>query len=618
MVSAAAVGLLLVAMLGGEARPVRGVPRHGASMGGQLKYPKGFGHFNYANPRAPKGGRLTLSALGSYDTLNPFGLKGRAPLMLGALVFESLVENSLDEPFSVYGLLAESIDVAADGMSVVFTLHPKARFADGRPVTAADVVFSFAVLRSKAAQPFYRYYYNDITSVKALDKRRVRLRFSRLNRELPLIAGQVSILPRHIYEGKDFGRDFVAKALGSGPYRVQAHQFGKSISYQRNPDYWGWEAGINQGRYNFDRIVVKFYRDPTVQLEAFKARAFDFMAINSSKQWAVDAKGPKWDKGYLQREQLEHSNNAGIQGFVFNTRLPIFKDRNVRHALALAMDFNWSNRTLFYGQYTASHSYFSNSPLAARGLPTPAERKLLDPLRKQLPPAVFTTPVAVLGKKHRTIRQRLRVAKGMLNQAGWKVKKGILTESGTGRVMRFTVTLVSAGFERIVEPYINNLRKLGARVDMKVVDDAVYEKRIKSHNYQMVVNNFGQSQSPGNEQRDFWHSSSADQEGSRNLAGIKNQAVDALVEAVIQAPDRTSLVVAARALDRALWHGHYLVPHWYIPYHRVTYWNKFRHPPTLPLYYNPLGYISYWWHSPQRAQALAAAIEAGQPFRPSP
>lgn len=615
--SAAASLILLPALLVWAAEPGLGAPRHGATIGDTLKYPKGFTNFGYANPNAPKGGSLTLSAQGSFDTLNPFSLKGRAPLMMGALVFESLTENSLDEPFSVYGLLAESMDIAADGMSVVFTLNPKARFADGRLVTAEDVVFSFEVLRSEAAQPFYRYYYNDVASVKALDRRRVRLRFSRRNRELPLIAGQISILPRHFYEGKDFGRDFVTKALGSGPYRVQAHKFGKSISYQRNPRYWGWREGVNRGKYNFDRIDVKFYRDQTVRLEAFKAGEFDFMSINSSKQWAVDVKGAKWDKGYLVREQLGHSNNAGIQGFVFNTRLPIFKDRDVRHALALAMDFDWSNRTLFYGQYTANHSYFSNSELAARGLPSPAELELLNPLRAQLPPAVFTKPVDVLGKEYRNIRQRLRAAKRMLVNSGWQVRDGRLTESKTGRVMRFTVTLVSAGFERIVEPYINNLRKLGAEVDMKVVDDAVYEELIKARNFQMVVSNYGQSQSPGNEQRDLWHSSAADQEGSRNLPGIKNPAVDALVEAVIKAPGRDALLVAVRALDRVLWHEHYLVPHWYIAYHRVTYWNKLRHPQSLPLYYNPLAFIPYWWEDPALAQGLAAAIKANQPFRPS-
>ena len=280
-------------------------PRHGATIGDRLKYGKGFTHFDYANPNAPKGGRIVLSDRGSFDKLNPFSLKGRPPLLLGGLVFETLTDNSLDEPFSVYGLLAESIEIPADGMSVVFRLNPKARFADGKPVTAADVVFSFEVLRSDAATPFYRYYYNDVSSVKALDARTVRLEFSRRNRELPLIAGQVPILPRHFYAGKDFGRDFVRKVLGSGPYTVKKYDFGKSILYERNTRYWGWGEGVNRGKYNFDRIMVKYYRDATVQLEALKAGEFEFMAINSSKQWAVDVNGKKCHNQYLYLSIIE-------------------------------------------------------------------------------------------------------------------------------------------------------------------------------------------------------------------------------------------------------------------------------------------------------------------------
>ncbi len=591
--------------------------RHGAALGAALKYPAGFTHYGHANPAAPKGGRLALPAFGKYDTLNPFTLKGRAPLLLQGLVFETLMDTSADEPFSVYGLLAESIEIAADGRSVIFRLDPRARFADGRPVTAADVVFSFKVLRSEAATPFYRFYYNDVSSVQALDKRTVRLGFARKNRELPFIAGQIPVLPKHVYGEGDFGRDFVRKALGSGPYRVERFDIGKNIIYGRRKDYWGRKLGVNRGRYNFDQMVVKYYRDQFVMLEALKAGEIGFMAINSSKQWAVNVKGKKWDKGYIVKERLKHSNNAGMQGFIFNVRLPIFRNREVRHALALALDFEWSNRTLFYGQYTANDSYFANSELAARGLPSPGELKLLEPYRKHLAPAVFTKPVQALGKRYKSIRARLRAAKRMLGGAGWKVRQGILTEAATGRKMSFTVTLVSPAFERIVEPYLNNLRKLGVRAKIKVVDDAVYEKLIKGHKYEMVVANFGQSQSPGNEQRNFWHSSAADQDGSRNLIGIKNPAVDALVEAVINAPGRKALVTATRALDRALWHEHFIVPHWYIPSHRVAYWNKLGRPKNPPLYYAPLGYLPYWWMDEAREQGLAAAMKNNRPFLPS-
>lgn len=605
-------GLFLASLM--LALPPEGPARadsHGASMG-KLKYPAGFSHFEYARPDAPKGGTLVLSRFGSFDTLNPFGLKGRPPLYLGSLLFESLTDNSLDEPFSVYGRLASSIEIAEDGMSVLFRLNPLARFSDGRPVTAQDVLYSLKVLRSEAASPFYRYYYNDISEAKAVDKLSVRFSFSRRNAELPLIMGQLPVLPRHHYGEGDFGRDFVTLPLGSGPYRVADYDFGKSITYERNPGYWGRELNVNKGQYNFDRIVVKFYRDNTVRLEALKAGEFDFMWINSSKQWAVDVGGKKWDQGYLVKEMLKHGNNAGMQGFVFNIRKHIFANRDVRHALALALDFEWSNRTLFYGQYKPMHSYFSNSELAAGGLPSAAELALLEPLRKHLPQALFTQPVEPLGKGYKTIRQRLRAAKRLLNGAGWFVKDGVLTEKATGRAMEFTITLVSPAFERITEPFINNMRKLGVLADMRVVDDAVYEQLIRNHDYEMVVNSFGQSLSPGNEQRDFWHSSSASQEGSRNLIGIENPAVDALVEAIIKAPGRRALIDATRALDRVLWHEHYLVPHWYIDRHRVTYWNKFSRPAKLPLYYNPMDHLLFWWADPAAGQALEAAIKAGR------
>ena len=609
---------LLAAALLLASSTAHGAPVHGLAMGSALKYQKGFSHFDYANPNAPKGGALTVSAPGSFDTLNPFTLKGRPPFLLGGLVFETLTENSLDEPFSVYGKLAQSVEIAPDGKSVTFRLNPAARFSDGKPVTAADVVFSFEVLRTDAASPFYRFYYQDVVEVVARDRLTVRLSFSRFNPELPLIAGQIPVLPKHVYSGKDFGRDFVQRAVGSGPYTVGRVDFGKTIRYQRNPDHWGRALNVNRGRYNFDEIAVKYYRDQTVQLEAFKAGEFDFMAINSSKQWAVDVRGEKWDKGYLVRENLPHRNNAGMQGYVFNLRQPVFQNRDVRHALALALDFEWSNRNLFHGQYTAMNSYFTNTELAARGLPPPEELALLEPLRAGLPTAVFTEPVQVLGAQYKGIRPRLRAAARLLRKAGWRVKNGVLTEEATGREMRFTITLVSPAFERITEPFLDNLRKLGVKASMKVVNDAVYEGMLRTHDFDMVVSSFGQSLSPGNEQRDFWHSESAGREGSRNLMGIQSPAVDALVEAVIKAPDRKALVTATRALDRVLWHGHYMVPHWFIARHRITYWNKLSHPETLPLYYNPFGFLLYWWADAGKERALQAAVQADKPVAAAP
>jgi microcin C transport system substrate-binding protein len=586
-------------------------PQVALALGARPKYAPDFTHFDYANPLAPKVGTLVLPADGGFDTLNPFTLKGRPAYLLSPLVFESLLAPSLDEPFTEYGLLAQSAEVAGDGLSVVYRLRPEARFSDGHLLGAEDVVFSFAVLRSDAASPFFRYYYKDVVAVEEVDPHTVRIRFARLNRELPMITGQLPILPKHVYAGKDFGAGFSSHAVGSGPYRVGPYEFGKYLTFERNPEYWGRNLAVNAGRANFDKIDVKYYRDETVRMEALKAGEFDFLAVNIAKQWAVDAHGDKWDKGWLVREELRHSNTAGMQGFAFNLRREIFQDRRVRKALSLAFDFEWSNRTLFYGQYTATDSYFANSDLAARGLPSAAELKLLDPFKAQLPPEVFTQPVESLAKGAPDLRERLREALRLLREAGWQIKDGVMTQPASGRQLRFVVSLVSPAFQRVVEPYLDNLKKIGVQASMRVVDDAVYERLINGKDFDMIVHSFPESQSPGNEQRDYWSSDSAGQEGSRNVIGIRNPAVDALVEHIVQARSREALVTATRALDRVLWHEHYMVPQWYIAIHRVTYWNKLAHPARLPLYYDPVTYLLWWWYDPKRAAALEAAMKAG-------
>lgn len=591
-----------------------GEPQHGLALGTTVKYPAGFAHFDYADPRAVRGGVLTLSNLGGFDKLNPYTLKGRPPLLLDTLLFESLTSASLDEPFAAYGLLAETVQVADDGRSVTYRLNPRARFADGHPVTAEDVVFSYAILRSEHAIPTYRAYYRDITTVEALDRLTVRLGFARPNRELVLITGQLPILPKHFYGGKDFDKDFNATALGSGPYMVKNFEFGKLIRYQRNPNYWGQGLNVNVGKYNVDEIVVKFYKDDTVRLEGLKAGEFDFMEVSNSKQWAKDVSGAKWDRGYLVKETLPHQNTAGMQGFVCNVRRPLFQHRDVRHALSLALDFAWMNATLFYKQYTANASFFDNSELAAKGLPGPAELALLEPWRASLPPAVFTEPMAGLSTQYPDLRQRLRAAQQLLKGAGWEVQDGVLTETATGQRMHFTITLDQPDFQRIVEPYMDNLKKLGVQANMKVVDDSVYERLMRTYDFDMVVAVFPQSQSPGNEQRDLWHSSAADEEGSSNVIGIKHPAVDALVEEIVTVNSRPELVTAVHALDRVLWHEHYVVPHWFIAYHRITYWHKFTHPKTLPLYYESLTHLLYWWVEPNKERALAEARAANRPL----
>ena len=589
-------------------------PSHGEALGGTPKYPKGFPHYDYAEPKAEKGGKLVLSSPINFDTLNPFSLKGRSAPEIG-LLFESLMDHALDEVFSQYGLLAESIDIAVDGLAVTYKLHPKARFSDGNPVRAGDVVFTFNALRGDAAQPFYRFYYRDVTGVKALNARTVRFQFARRNRELALITGEIPVLPEHFYGDGDFGKNFSTRALGSGPYTVKKFEFGKYIRYERNRNYWGRDLNVNAGRYNFDRVEALIYRDPVAEREGFKSGEVDWLFVNNSKNWAKDFRGEKWDDGWIVKETLQHGNPSGMQGYAFNLRKPIFKNREVRKALALALDFEWSNRNLFYGQYTQNDSYFDNSELGAQGLPSKEELKLLEPLRDKLPPEVFTAPMGKLPGKKGPFRNQLRKAKRLLNKNGWKVKDGVLTETSSGKQMRFSITLRQPAFERITEPFIGNLRRLGVRATMKTVDSSVYERKVRTFDYDMIVAGWGASASPGNEQADFWHSQSAGREGSRNLVGVKNPAVDALVDAVVTANSRTRLVTATRALDRALWHGHYVVPHWYIGKFRVTYWNKLGRPRVLPKYNRIGSFLYFWWRDGVRESALKAAMKAGRALK---
>ena len=589
-----AVGLSL-ALTG--APSVRAAPAQ--ALGYEPKYPPGFEHFDYVNPDAPKGGTLILSSLGSFDTLNPFTLKGNGAAGLTDLVFETLMAPSLDEPFSQYGLLADDARLAEDGLSVTFHLNPKARFSDGTPVTADDVKFSFDTLKSKAAHPQYRLYWSDIERAVIVDERTVRFEFAKVNPELHMIAGQIPIFARHWVGDRPFDEVALEEPIASGPYTVAEYDLGKSVTYERNPDYWARELNSRRGMFNFDRITFKYYRDSTVALEGFKAGEFDFVSVFNSKQWARDYQGEKFQDGRIRKEELAHRNNAGMQAFVFNLRRPLFQDKRVRRAIALAFDFEWANDHLFYGQYARCDSYFSNSVLAARGRPSEAELKMLEPHREKLPDAVFEeaweppTTEAPGG-----LRDNLRRAKALLNEAGWHYRDGALRDT-EGQAFRFRMLLAQKGFERICAPFARNLEKLGIQMTYRTVDSALYQRRVDTFDFDMTVATFPQSQSPGNELASMFHSSSAEQEGSRNIAGIAHPAVDALIEEIIYADDRAALVTAARALDRVLLHGEYVVPNWYIPYHRVAYWRGFGRPGTLPLYYQATTWmLQTWWDQP--------------------
>ncbi|MFC1844733.1 extracellular solute-binding protein [Thermodesulfobacteriota bacterium] len=568
---------------------------HGISIDGKLKYSKDFKQFDYTSEQAQKGGTLVLHDLGSFDKMNPFTLKGSAPSGLDSLVFETLAVSSLDEPFAAYGLIAKDIELADDRLSVIYTIDENAKFSDGSPVSPEDVQFSLSTMKSDAAHPFYQAYLQDITGSDILDEHRIRFNFARVNRELHMIASQVPIFSRKFYTKHPFDDPGMMPPAGSGPYVVDSVKQGKSITYKRNPDYWAIDHPTRKGMFNFDTITYKYFRDQIVSVEAFKAKEFDFMYINIAKQWARDLVGSKFDSKQIIKEYLPHRNNQGMQGFVFNLRNPLFHDVNVRKALVMAFDFEWANNKLFFNEYTRSNSYFSNSDLAATGIPEGLELEYLQPFENQLPPEVFTRPLIPFSTNTKNgIRDNLRTAKKILTEAGWSVKDGRLVNS-EGKPFEFEILLVSPSFERVMAGYVNNLRKLGVNASYRTIDPALYIDRLNRFDFAMTVNVFGQSQSPGNEQRDYWHSTSADRQGSRNLIGIKNPIVDKLVDKVIYATTQEELQAACKALDRVLWYGYYVVPNWYVARHRISFWNKFNRPATFPLYYNPIQALMTWW-----------------------
>ena len=623
--AALTVGGLATGVVAGTAKAEETKPRHGIAMHGDLKYGPDFRHFDYVNPNAPKGGSVRLSAIGTFDSFNPFIVKGSPATGVGEL-FESLLTSSSDEAFTEYGLLAESVEMPEDRSWVAFNLRPDARWHDGKPVTPDDVIFSLETLKTKG-RPFYRFYFGNVAKAEKTGPRRVRFTFADTknqqqgrtvgqgpgcdfaldagtNRELPLIIGQMSILPAHYWQGREFDKTTLEPPVGSGPYRVKSFEPGRSVTYERDPEYWGKDIPVNKGRHNFDIIRYDYYRDGTVALEAFKAGEYDFRSENISKNWATAYDAPPVKAGLIKKEEIRHQLPTGMQAFVFNTRRPMFKDARVRQALAHAFDFEWTNKNLFFGQYARTVSFFSNSELASRGLPTGEEKKILDCFKDRIPAEVFTKayqPPTSDGSGN--IRPNLRQALRLLKQAGWEVKDGILVETASGQEMRFEILIQQPTWERITLPFKRNLKRLGVEARVRTVDPAQYQKRTDDFDFDMVVDVFGQSLSPGNEQRDYWSTEAAGRDGSRNTVGIKDPVIDALAELIIQAPSRQDLVARARALDRVLLWGHYVIPHWHFQAFRVAYWDKFGLPARPPKY--SLGFDG-WWIDAGKAEALDA------------
>lgn len=563
-------------------------------MHGELKYPEGFSHFDYVNPEAPKGGSLKLSVVSNgFDSFNPFVIRGVAAAGVSTYVYDTLMESSSDEPFSEYGLIAESVEFPEDRRYVIFNLREEAKFQDGTPITAKDVEFSHRILTTEG-HPFYRNYYADVRKVTIENSHRIRFDFGETdNRELPLILGQMPILPAHYWEEREFGRNGLDVPVGSGPYRIGSFDAGRSVTYELIEDYWAKDLPVRVGRFNFQRIQYEYYNDDTVALEAFKAGNFDFRQETSAKNWATAYTGRRFEDGRIVREAIPHQRPSGMQGFVFNTRKPVFSNPKVRQALAYGFDFQWANRNLFFDQYTRTNSYFENSELASSGLPEGPELEILERFRDQLNPAVFTreyTPPDTGDSQ--TMRDNLRTAMELLNEAGYRIRGGKMVHEKTGKQLTFEILLFQKSFERVVLPFTRNLERLGIDVTVRLVDSNQYIQRVRSFDFDMITQVLPQSDSPGNEQREYWHSSTAEVSGSRNFMGVNDPVVDQLVDMVIQAPNREQLVHRVRALDRVLLHSHYVIPHWHLTKDRVAYWNHLQRPEVTPK--NGID-LNNWW-----------------------
>jgi len=601
---AAALAFTTLLALAPAADAAEGVSKsHALSLFGDIKYGAGFSHFDYVNPDAPKGGTARYSAIGTFDSLNPYILKGSPAIGLG-LLFDTLMSPSGDEPASEYGLVAESVETPQDRAWVQYNLRTEARFSDGTSITPEDVIWTFDTLKAKG-HPHYRLYYADVLKAEKIGDHSVRFTFrSGDNRELPQIVGEMPVLSKKYWEGRDFERTTLDPPLGSGPYKIESFDAGRSITYRRNPDYWGKDLPVNRGRHNVDVLRYDYYQDQTVSLEAFKAGQYDIRVENVAKNWATGYDSPALREGLFKKDEILNKVPTGMQGFGFNTRRPLFQDRRVRQALGYLFDFEWTNKNLFYGAYTRTESYFSNSELASSGLPSGDELNLLEKYRGEIPEDVFTAayqPPKTDGTGN--IRDSMRQALRLLKEAGWTVKNEKLVNDKTGQPFEFEFLLSQPEFERIVLPFVQNLARIGIAARVRTVDPAQYENRMKQFDFDMTVVLWGESLSPGNEQRDFWTSAAADETGSQNYVGVRSKAVDDLVGLIIGAPDRASLVTRVHALDRVLLQSQYVIPNWHISYFRVASWDKFSRPAISPPYTLAL---DTWWIDPQRAQTVEA------------
>ena len=603
------VGLLVFASFlpaGAHAEPLKA---HALSRVGVIKFPAGFQHFDWVNPDAPKGGTVRLADIGGFDNLNPFTFKG----LLGsgtALLHDSLMVPSLDEPATAYGLIAAWVSHPDDYSSVTFGLNPAARFQDGSPITPADVVFSFD--EQKKADPVRAITYRDVVKVEKTGEHEVTFFFARAgNRDLPLLVSQLAVIPRQYWTGRnanrearDLSRTTLEPPLGSGPYRIKSFEPNRTIVYERVKDYWAKDLPVMRGQFNFDEIRFDSYRDDVPAFEAFKAGEISILQENSAKKWATEYIFPAVRDGRVVKLEVPLATVANTQAFAFNMRRSKFADRAVRQAFDLAFDFEGANKNLFYGLYQRLDSYFDNSELAATGLPEGRELALLNEIRDQVPPEVFTTPYkSTVNATPEQVRANLREAGRLLDQAGWKLA-GARRRNEKKAALTVEMLVPDTTFDRILLPYQQALEKLGIGMTIRVVDAPQYTQRVKTYDFDMIIENFPQSHAPGNEQREYWGSASAEKPASRNIIGIQNPAVDHLIEKIIYAPSRDDVIAATRALDRVLLWNRYVVLQWHRPSEWIAYWNTFSRPARLPS--QSPGWLQTWWYDANTGRTSGA------------
>lgn len=578
--------------------------RHGLSTFGELKYPPDFKHFDYVNPKAPKGGRLSMigtAGLITFNSLNGYILKGD-PAQGVSFLFDSLMLPAQDEPDSLYGLVAESVEKADDGKSVTFYLRKEASFSDGTPVRAEDVAASLTLLKEKG-HPHYALQLSDVERAEVIDPLTVRYHFTGTQlRDLPTIVSSLPIFSKAYYDKNDFSKTTLEPPLGSGPYKVGDFKQGSYIVYERREDYWAKDLPVNVGRLNFDQLRYEYFRDRTAEFEALKAGEYDLREEFTSKVWATEYDIPQVKSGKLIRLTLPDERPSGAQGFFINNRREKFSDPRVRKALNYAFDFEWTNKNQFYKLYKRTNSFFENSDMKAEGEPSADELALLEPYRGKLPKEVFGTPfVSPVSNGSGQDRKLLRTASKLLKEADWTIKDGKRVNA-KGEKLAIEFLIFSPTFERIIAPFVKNLKILGVDASIRLVDPAQFQSRLEAFDFDIIVQRYIMQTTPGVELRNYWSSKAAATPGSQNLSGISDPVIDALIEKVIAAKSRSELVTAARAIDRVLRASHYWVPHWYKAAHNVAHWDKFSGPNEKPRYAR--GIIDIWWYDEAKAAKI--------------